>query len=313
MALELRPTWCLSDAIVERVLQLGPWMTTDGRQALTRDADDWRPGDALVLSRDFEVRTDLLDLRRQLGLAAGQSIGLAARWSCRATAAAGVHVGGPLPLPVTGSGRIVLELPSAIASAVEVETCLIARWSIPERPQEACPDGALLWSDGWTLPTRDRRVLLEGDEMRIPVRTVSFDEYFGNPSGALWAIDLDTTVERDDLVANVVTVLLNKEVLKRDFRGADGEPDASRLHGVALAGISVDLIRCLTAALLDELSEAEDWSEMPDGSVGAMLNLRLLEAFGSASTAKATFERDQQAFSRSLWHRFAPDSWSDIR
>ena len=160
---------------------------------------------------------------------------------------------------------------------------------------------------------RDRTILLEGDETRIPVRTVAFGEYFGQPSGALWAIDLDTTIEADDLLANVVTVLLNKEVLERDFRGSDGEPDASRLHDVALAGISVDLIRCLTAALLDDLSDVGDWLEMPDGSVGAMLSVRLLEAFGSVPAAKVLFESDQQAFARSLWHRFAPDSWSGGR
>ena len=159
----------------------------------------------------------------------------------------------------------------------------------------------------------DRTILLEGDETRIPVRTVAFGEYFGQPSGALWSIDLDTTIEPDDLLANVVTVLLNKEVLERDFRSSDGEPDASRIHDVALAGISVDLIRCLTAAVLEDLSDARNWHEMPEGSVGAMLNLRLLETFGSVPSAKAVFESDQQTFSRALWHRFAPDSWTGGR
>jgi hypothetical protein len=310
MVLELRPTWCLSDSTVEKVFRLGAWTTGDGHQAFARDGDDWRPGEPLVLSREIEFLADLLDLRRELGLGAGQSIGLAARWTCRATAMAGVHTEGPLPLPINGSGRIVLEVPSTIASSVEIETCLIARWSTSERPQGSCPDGALLWSDGWTLPMRNRTILLEGDETRIPVRTVAFHEHFGQPSGALWAIDLDTTVELNDILANVVTVLLNKEVLQRDFRGADGEPDASRLHDVATAGISVDLIRCLTSALLEDLSDGANWAEMPDGSVGAMLNLRLLESFGSVSAAKAMFESDQQAFSRLLWHRFAPNSWS---
>lgn len=313
MALELRPTWCLSDATVEKVIRLGPWATSDGRDAYYNDGDDWRPGEPLVLTREIELLTDLLDLRRELELGAGQSIGVAARWSCRATAAAGVHTGGPLPLPLIRSGPIVLEVPASIASSVEIETCLIARWSTSERPEGCCPDGALLWSDGWTLPTRQRTILLEGDETRIPVRTVAFGEYFGQPSGALWAIDLDTTIEPDDLLANVVTVLLNREALERDFRSLEGEPDASRLHDVALAGISVDLIRCLTAALLEDLSDTRNWHEMPDGSVGAMLNLRLLESFGSVPAAKAAFESDQQSFSRALWHRFAPGSWTGGR
>ena len=144
MALELRPTWCLPDATVEKVLRFGPWTTSDGRNAFTNDGDDWRPGEALALSREIEFLTDLLDLRRELGLGAGQSIGIAARWSCRATAAAGVHAEGPLPLLMTATGRIVLEIPSTIASSVEIETCLIARWSTSERPQGSCPDGALL-------------------------------------------------------------------------------------------------------------------------------------------------------------------------
>jgi hypothetical protein len=75
------------------------------------------------------------------------------------------------------------------------------------------------------------------------------------------------------------------------------------------AGISVDLVRVLTAVLAEELQGDEDWAELADGTVGQMLVLRLTEAFGSVSGALADHEHDQPAFSRRLWDRFAPDSW----
>ena len=127
-------------------------------------------------------------------------------------------------------------------------------------------DGALVWSDGWTNPIRERTILLEGAETRIPVRTVSFDQHFGEPSGALWAIDLDTSIEPDDLLANVVTVLLNKDVMIRDFRGANGEPDARKIPTSSLAGMSVDLVRSLTAALVEELQRTKTGPNWPTGA-----------------------------------------------
>ncbi|MCU1365754.1 MAG: hypothetical protein JWN39_1393 [Ilumatobacteraceae bacterium] len=152
-------------------------------------------------------------------------------------------------------------------------------------------------------------MLLEGSQARIPVRSVDFDQYFGEPSGALWAVDLNASIEPDDLLANVATVLLNKEVLQREFMGSDGEPNAALLPASSLAGMSVDLVRCLTATLRDDLASADEWTDLPDGSVGAMLVLRLTETFGSVSAALTDFEYDQPAFTRELWNRFAPDSW----
>ncbi|MEQ1698536.1 MAG: hypothetical protein ABMA25_00405 [Ilumatobacteraceae bacterium] len=310
MPIELRPNWCLGDETIDSVLEFGAWSAPDGRPALDNDGDDWQPGEHIVLKREIRVRVNSFDLRRAFGLTAGESIGVAARWSCRATATAGTHVGGPAPLRLSQDLSLDLEVPSDIAGSLELETCLVVTWTSGERPADAAPDGALVWSDGWSTPIGERTLLLEGGEARVPVRTVSFNLHFGQPSGALWAIDVDTTIEPDDLLANVVTVLLNKDVLGRDFRGVDGEPDAARLPDSALAGISVDLVRSLTGAMREELTEGASWAELPDGSVGSMLLRRLTEAFGSITGALDAHEKDEPTFSRQLWNRFAPDSWS---
>ena len=309
MPIELRPAWCLDDATVAEVIELGTWVDADKGPALERDGDDWRPGDSLQLRRTVELKVAPIDLRRRLGLKAGAVVGLAARWSCRSTSTAGVHVDGPLPIPLASDSVMVIDVPMTIARSLEIETCLVVTWSTSERPADSCPTGALIWSDSWTNPPSDRTVLLEGTEGRIPVRTLSFTQHFGAPSGAMWAIDLEPSIGPEDLLANVVTVLLNKEVLQREFLGADGEPDAALLPPSALAGISVDLVRCLIATLSEELADVDDWDELPEGSVGVMLVDRLTDAFGSVATAVADFKHDQPAFTRELWNRFAPDSW----
>ncbi|MEP1123401.1 MAG: hypothetical protein ABJH68_05865 [Ilumatobacter sp.] len=97
--------------------------------------------------------------------------------------------------------------------------------------------------------------------------------------------------------------------MDRDFHDANGDPDPATLPPSSLAGISVDLVRVLTAALAEELHAVEDWTDLADGTVGQMLVLRLTEAFGSVSGALADHEHDQPTFSRRLWNRFAPDSW----
>lgn len=309
MAFELRPTWCPTDGEVDRLFQFGSWMTGMGTEALLNDGDDWRPGQSLFISRDVELRQDLLSVRRDLGLAAGQAIGVAARWSCRATGSAGVHDGGPEPLALADHVRLEMSIPARIAGSIEIETCLVTSWSTSERPDGASPAGALLWSDGWAVASRDRTILLEGDEARIPVRTVAFSEWFDQPSGALWAIDLDTSLELEDRLTNVASVLINRDVLERDFLGPDQMPDASRVHAVAQAGMSVDLIRCLTARLIDDLPESDNWQDYEDGSVGAMLNARLLASFGSVDAAVDCFRDNQETFARNLWDSFAPNSW----
>lgn len=310
MALELRPGWCLDDDIVRDLLDLGEWTTDSGTQALDRDGDHWKPGDPVRIHRQVSLRVDPVEVRRQLGLRPGAVIGVACRWTCRTTSEAGTHVGGPAALPLVGDVAITLEVPSQIAGSLELETCLLVRWSTEHRPPNACPDGAMVWSEGWSVGRAERSLLLEGSEVRVPVRSVAFASYFGQPSGALWSIDLDPSVAMDDLLCNVVTVLLNREVLDRDFKDREGEGDASLLSRAAAAGIQVDLLRALSAALVEELEGDEDWREMEDGTVGAMVVRHLTETFESVQGGLANFSDDQPAFARELWHRFAPTTWS---
>src|SRR5262245_55778760 len=98
MPLELRPTWCVGDDAIEAVVSFGPWVDENGLAAAERDGDHWKPGDTVCLTRSVELLADPLDVRRQLGLRPGAVIGVGARWSCRSTATAGVHLGGPSPL-----------------------------------------------------------------------------------------------------------------------------------------------------------------------------------------------------------------------
>lgn len=312
MALELRPTWCLEDRDVESVIDLGEWVSNSGRPVLAWDGDDWKPGDAIAISRMVELNADVNELRRQLKLSAGQRLGLTARWVCRSTGLAGTHEGGPTPLDLLEDTRLSVAIPSSLAHSVELETCLVASWVTSERPPGTVPDGGLVWSDGWSLPRRTRTVQLEGDELRLPVRTVSFREHFGEVSGALWAIDLDPSVTLEDLVTNVVTVLLNRDVLVREFKDESGEPDAAAIPPSAVSGIQVDLVRCLTAALMED-DDLMTWDELPEGSVGAMLARRLTEAFGGVRIGRDLYTDDQPAFARGLWRGFAPERWERTR
>ncbi len=313
MPLELRPTWCLTDAVVEDVLALGPWIDDHGRTTAERDGDDWKPGDAVLLTRSVELLADPIEVRRRLGLRAGAIAGIAARWSCRSTASAGVHVGGPAPLDLIGGVSIEVGIPDSIGGSVELETCLVVRWPSSSRPATSCPDRALVWSDGWTRSASERELLLEGAQGRIPVRTASFKSLFGSPSGALWAVEVEPAIEAEDYLSNVVTIVLNEDVLERDFPGLDGAPEMTRLPPSALSGMQVDLVRSLTAALHEEMNEESDWTAYRVGTVGSMLALRLTEAFGSTGRAATTFEQDQSSFSRELWNRFAPNSWNAER
>lgn len=309
MALELRPSWCLADDRVSELIEMGPWRDEAGGLILDRDGDDWTPGDPVRLTRELTLIVDPIDLRRDLGLRAGASVEIGVRWSCRSTALAGVHEGGPHPIDVAHADQLVVQIPPTIAGAVELETCIVVGWPDGNLDHGGVPDGGLVWSDGWAITPRERTVLLEGSEVRIPVRNTSFAHHFGEASGALWAIDLDPSIEPDDLVSNVVTVLLNLDVLQREFKGADEEPDPSHIPKAAIAGISVDLIRSLTSVLLEELDDSDHWSDYSEGSVGSMLAIRLTEAFGSPSTARAEYMEDQAGFSRRLWDLFAPDQW----
>jgi hypothetical protein len=309
VALELRPAWCLDDSVVEEILEIGAWVTKDGRPALGRDGDDWKPGEPVGISRVIRLKDAPADARRRLGLRPGAVVGVACRWTCRTTSEGGTHVGGPAPLPLADNLTLSLEIPSNIAGSIELETCLLVRWTTDDRSPNSCPDGAMIWSEGWNINRSERTLLLEGSEVRIPVRTVAFANHYGQSSGALWAIDLDPSVALDDILSNVVTVLINREVLDRDFRNADGEGDASLIPAHAAAGIQVDLLRSLTAALKEELDGDEDWHEQEEGTIGAVVVRHLTETFDSVEAGLADFSEDQPAFSRRLWDRFAPSFW----
>lgn len=311
MALELRPAWCIDDRVLEELVHLGPWTDADGGLALERDGDQWKPGESLQLRREITLLVDPFELRQQLGLWPGAQIGVAGRWSCRTTFDGGTHTDGPSPIPLVDTVAMTIDLPKRIAGFVELETCLLVKWAADaDRPPTSCPDGAMVWSDGWSTPKPERTLLLEGSEVRIPVRSVSFASQFGQSSGALWAIDLDPATALDDSVSNVVTVLINREVLERDFRSSSAAGDAGAIPDAAATGIQVDLVRALTSALLDELDGDDDWRDLEEGTVGAMVVRYLTEAFGSVEAGLRNFEEDDPSFSRELWHRFAPTSWS---
>lgn len=313
MPIELRPRWCLDDETISEVLGLGDWTNEAGARAFDQDGDAWKPGEALVLRRDIKPLMDLFDLRRHLSLVAGQTVGVAARWSCGVTNNAGVHASGPAPVNLDGSITLLIEIPEHVGGSLEIETCLVSLWGTDQRPAGSCPDGALIWSDGWSEPPRERSILLEGDELRIPVRTVSFSDRYDSRAGSLWAIELDTTIELDDLLSNVVTVYLNDDVLRRDFADSDGEPDPARIPAALLTGVSSDLVRSLTATLIGELDDDRSWSELAEGTVGSMLLLRMTQAFGSVADGAEAYESDQPAFTRQLNDLFAPDTWRVMR
>ena len=310
MPLELRPAWCLVEETLDDLIELTPWVVDDGQLAIDQDGDHWSPGAGVRLSREVVLRVDPVELRQRLGLWPGAQVGIAGRWSCRTTFEGGAHLDGPSPLPLESTMTLCLDVPERIGGSLEFETCLVVKWTSDERGPNSCPDGAMVWSDSWSLGKVERTLLLEGSESRVPVRSVAFAAHFGRPSGALWAIDLDPSVSLEDLISNVVTVLLNREVLDRDFRAGTEEGDASRLPDSATAGIQVDLVRALNAALSGELEGDEDWREMEDGTVGAMIVRYLAETFESVEAGLANFADDEPSFNRELWHRFAPASWA---
>lgn len=307
MALELRPSWCVDDELVARAIELGPW-ENDGQVPITaHGGDDWVPGQGLKFRRRVLANGEPDHLRQMLGLRPGASVGVAARWYCRRTGLAGVHVGGPAAVAIGQEFVLEVDVPSAVGGSIELETCLTM---VSGAGPTVAPTGGLLWSDSWSLGPQDRTALLEGEELRIPVRTVDFKARFGGASSALWAIDADRSILPEDLVSNVVAVLLNREVIEREF-GTPGteELDLSQMPKLALAGISVDLVRTLTDILGGELDSSEDWLELPGGTVGALLALRLAEAFGSVAEARSNYLEDPAAFTRGLWNLFAPARW----
>lgn len=307
--IELRPRWCLNDSVVTSSLDLGSWTVDDGGEAFALDGDGWRPGDVVLLKRSVTFDGDAVELRRALGIPSGLRLRIGARWFCKATGRAGVHEHGPAPLDLLDVDLLKVALPKEIARSVELETCLIGLWDAGQERDDLCPNGALIWSDGWEAPPSARELLLEGSQLRIPVRKASFKERFEGASSALWFIEVDAGIEPDHLVSNVVGVLLNADVLERDFKNAAGEADASLLSGTIIAGLQVDLFRMLTGALKDQLVEVSGWEECGDGAVGPLVRDRLVLSFGSMDTALATFDESQSDFTKRLWDSFAPNSW----
>ena len=307
--IELRPQWCLDDSDVAKSVKFGPWLDADGNDVFSLNGDDWRPGDVVRVQRSISVDGDAIELRRALGLPTGLRVSVGVRWFCRATGRAGVHEQGPAPLTLLEANLLEVALPREIARTVELETCLIGFWDAGQERNDLCPNGALMWSDGWEAPPSDREILLEGSQLRIPVSTVSFKERFEGTSSALWFIELDVGIEPDHLVSNAVGVLLNADVLERDFKSSAGEADASLLSGTIIAGIQVDLFRMLTGTLKEQLAEVGEWEECGDGAVGPLVRDRLLQSFDSLETALATFDESQPDFTKRLWDSFAPNSW----
>ena len=314
MSLELRPSWCLADDVVADTLDFGPW-TIDETPARDRNGDDWVPGQAISARRLVHLKVDLLELRRKFGLVAGQVVGIGARWSCKATSMAGTHFSGPVPMEIGSLKSIDFEIPPTVARSIEFETFLILHRKSSENSISSIPTGSILWSDSWSLPTPDRSLLLEGEEARIPMRSVSFKQHFGEASQALWSVELDPTVELDSLIANVVTIFINSEVTERDFAGTNSKVDFKKIPHSLLSGVNVAIVRNLTERLLDDLevvtwNNPNDLKDLPEGCIAQMLAPILVSGFGSVHSALTIFKTDGPTFDRELWNLFAPNSWS---
>jgi hypothetical protein len=309
---ELRPTWCVPDKLIYDLLQPGSWIDDDGRQIVDLTGDEWKPGSSVTIRRAINPSLTQLEIRQKLSLSPDATVGIAARWSCKETALAGSHFNGPLPIAIADGEPIdlVLQIPGDIGGSIEVETCVIVRIDSGNVDSSGVPDGALIWSDSWSTPLTERRVLLEGSELRIPVRTISFDSYYADGSQALWAIEAEQ-LALEDVVSASVVVLINADQVKTvtDELGNTNTPDVASLSSTSRAGILVDLVRVLTANLLEELDEIGEWSDQDDGTVGQLVALNLTKAFGSVQLGVNCFREDQATFARGLWSQLAPERW----
>ena len=311
--IELKPAWCVDDKALLEAIELDQWKDGAGKPAATRDGDDWSPGEGVLLKRTIRLKVPQAELRRRLDLQAGAVVGVAARWTCRSTASAGVHDNGPQPLPLIDDIELSLSIPPTIAGSIELETCIVVSWRDGAGGPGRCPDGGLVWSDGWSAAQGQVSVILEGSEFRIPVQTISFKERFGEQSDAVWSIGVDARIELEDLLANVATIYLNHDVLSRDFRGQGGEPDASLLPAMASAGINSDLLRLLTGRLRETLLELSPGATHSAGTVGEILIRNLTGAFDSLPAAIQSLDDDPSRFMRAIWSHFAPTSWAGKR
>lgn len=309
MVLELRPTWCLSDKQVDDLFSIDDWLDEGGNTAVSLNADNWSPGQPIRLTRWMASEKGPNELRQLLGLPTGTRLSLAARWICRTTSDAGTHQGGPEPLPLDGPTTLVLDIPRTIAGSVELETNLLAATSGATDDPLAPAGGALLWSDSWAVPSRQRTITLRGDEMRIPVRRTAFAERFSNTTNALWAVEVDAVTDLYDPVANTVTIFLDEDALRRDFPDREGEPDAGRLPAFVETAIRIEMATALFEVLRADLEDQPDVDSLPDGSVGQLVTQIALSVFGSTDEALEAYENEPVSFTRHLRSTFAPKSW----
>jgi hypothetical protein len=303
MPVELRPTWCVQGASRPDGLSLGPWQV-DGAPAEEFDGDDWTPGQVVRATRVVEIADGVDAFRRWLGLPSGTRLGLGVRWYCQATSHAGTHVSGPSPLPLAESFEVAVELPAEVAGSVAVETALLL--GSVDRRTAGGPDGGVIWADTWT--NEDATVQLEGDEHRIPVLRVSFGKRYEDASSALWTIEVDHGAESDDVLSAVCSVVLNEDVLARDFADRLGAIDENRLSDAQVAEIRADVIRTVCRTIDHELDELDPDDHLP-GTVGDIIGGQLVECFGSTATAARELRDDPASFDRRLRSHLSPMRW----
>ena len=307
MPLELRPTWCASDEEVPPGLTLGPWVDESGKPIEDLDGDDWAPGREVRVHRTIGLEGDAGSLRRALELPSTATLGIGVRWYCRVMNVAGTHAGGPGPVPIDSAEHITVAIPAtSLSGSVRLETYLVVERPTSVGEVGVAPHGGAIWCDTWKqgiAPT----LLLEGDEHRIPVIKLPFSERFPDDESALWSVQVNGGVAPEDVLSSVCTILLNDEVLRRDFKNTFGETDEDLLPGFVIAAIQVDLIRAVTTQLGEDLLDLD--SDLADGTVGQIVGDRLREAFGSVEAAVEELADEPQSFDRTLWNRFAPDSW----
>lgn len=303
MPIELRPTWCVQGDLPPEGLALHAW-DVNGIPIDQFDGDDWTPGQVVRATRPVVIADEVDALRRGLGLPSGTRLGLGVRWYCQATMTAGTHLDGPGPLPLTDFIEAAVELPAEVAGSVMLETSLLL--GSPDRRATGGPDGGVIWSDTWT--NDDALIELEGDEHRVPVLRVSFAKRYEEASSALWTVEVDPGAEPDHVLSAVCSVVLNEDVLARDFADRNGAIDENRLSDALVTEIRTDLIRALCQTIDYGLDDLDPSGHLP-GTVGEILGTQLVECFGSPATAARELRDDPTSFDRRLRSHLSPMRW----
>lgn len=303
MLTELRPTWCVQGESSPDGLNVAPWQV-NGAPLEQFDGDKWTPGQVVRATRIIEIVDGVDAFRRGLKLPSGTRLGLGVRWYCQATSHAGTHVSGPSPLPLAETFEIAVELPAAVAGSVTMETALLL--GSVDRRTAGGPDGGVIWADTWS--NDDVAIELEGDEHRIPVLRVSFKERYENASSALWTIEVDHGAVGDDVLSSVCSVVLNEDVLARDFADRLGTIDENRLSDAQVAEIRVDVVRTACRTIEHELEDLDPGDHLP-GTIGSIIGGQLIECFGDAATAARELRDDPASFDRRLRSHLSPMRW----